>query len=195
MEITRLLSRVHEGDAEALKEVVPMVYDELKRLAASHLRHERGDVAIQTTVLVHAAFLRLSGSTLPECENRSHFYGIASRAMRQVLVDMARARHAAKREAQITPMTDSLKSIAPNDRAFLKLNDALDDLAVASPLKSRLIELRFFTGLTAEESANLLNMPVHTVRREIRLAQAWLRCELTAQEHGRAANRGSKGNV
>lgn len=182
MEITGLLSRVHQGDAEALKQVVPMVYDELKRLAASHLRHERGGATIQTTVLVHEAYLRLSGSSLPECENRAHFYGIASRAMRQVLVDMARARHTAKRDAQTTPMTESLKFIAPNDRAFLRLNDALDDLAAASPLKSRLIELRFFTGLTAEESATLLDMPVHTVRREIRLAQAWLRRELAVEE-------------
>jgi RNA polymerase sigma factor (TIGR02999 family) len=185
MEITGLLQRVNQGDAEALNAVVPMVYQELKRLAASHLRHEKGDVSIQTTVLVHEAYLRLTGSQLPECENRSHFYGVASRAMRQVLVDMARARHAAKREGQNSPLTDSLKVMAPNDSAFLRLNDALDDLAVASPLKGRLIELRFFVGLTAEESAEVLAMPVHTVRREIRLAQAWLRRELAEEETAR----------
>ena len=182
MEITRLLGRAHEGDAEALQEVIPLVYDELKRLAASHLRHERGPATIQTTVLVHEAFLRLTGSRLPEFENRSHFYGIASRVMRQVLVEMARARRAAKRDGQNTPITESLKLMAPDDRTFLKLNDALDDLAVVSPLKCRLVELRFFAGLTAEESANLLDMSVHVVRREIRLAQAWLRRELAAEE-------------
>ena len=185
MEITGLLSRVHEGDPEALNAVIPMVYEELKRLAASHLRHENANMTIQTTVLVHEAFLRLAGSPLPEFENRSHFYGIASRAMRRVLVDMARARRSAKRDGQNTPMTDSLKLVAPNDQAFLKLNDALDGLAAASPLKVRLIELRYFGGLTAEESATLLEMPAHTVRREIRLAQAWLRRELAAQEVAR----------
>lgn len=182
MEITSLLSRVRQGDSGALNTLMPLVYEELKRLAASHLRRENANVTVQTTVLVHEAFLRLSGSRLPECENRSHFYGIASRAMRQILVDMARARRAAKRSGQNTPMTDSLKLIAPNDDAFLKLNDALDGLAAVSPLKSQLIELRYFGGLTAEESAALLEMPAHTVRREIRLAQAWLRCELSARE-------------
>jgi RNA polymerase sigma factor (TIGR02999 family) len=181
MEITDLLSRVQQGDADALNEVVPLVYQELKRLAASHLRHEHGNATIQTTVLVHEAFLRLTGSRLPEFQDRSHFYGIASRAMRQILVDMARARRSAKRDGQNTPMTDSLKLAAPNDQAFLKLNDALDGLAAASPLKGRLIELRYFAGLTAEESAQLLEMPAHTVRREIRLAQAWLRRELAVE--------------
>jgi RNA polymerase sigma factor (TIGR02999 family) len=182
MEITSLLSRVHKGDSEALNTLIPLVYEELKRLAASHLRRESANLTIQTTALVHEAFLRLAGSNLPQCENRSHFYGIASRAMRQILVDMARARRAAKRDGQNVPMTDSLKLMAPNDVAFLKLNDALDDLAAVSPLKSRLIELRYFGGLTAEESADLLEMPAHTVRREIRLAQAWLRREIAAQE-------------
>ena len=102
--------------------------------------------------------------------------------MRQILIDMARSRHAVKRDGQKIPMTDSLKLMAPNDAAFLKLNDALDTLAVASPLKGRLIELHYFGGLTAEESADLLQMPVHTIRREIRLAQAWLRREMSAKE-------------
>ena len=168
MEITRLLRRVHEGDAEALNAVVPMVYGELKRLAASQLRRESGPVTIQTTVLVHEAFLRLAGSGLQECENRSHFYGIAARVMRQVLVDMARARRAAKRGSGVAdvPLTDSLKSIAPDDGTFLALNDALDHLTNESPVKGRLIELRFFAGLTAEESAAVVEIPVHTVRRE-----------------------------
>ena len=102
--------------------------------------------------------------------------------MRQILIDMARSRHAVKRDGQKIPMTDSLKLMAPNDAALLKLNDALDTLAAASPLKGKLIELRYFGGLTAEESAELLQMPVHTVRREIRLAQAWLRRELSAEK-------------
>jgi RNA polymerase sigma-70 factor (ECF subfamily) len=181
VEITQLLHRVHLGDVDALNAVVPMVYRELKRLAASHLRHEKGPVTMQTTALVHEAFLRLAGSRLPECENRSHFYGIAARVMRQVLVDTARRRRTAKRGSAVeTPLTDSLKLIAPNDHTFLMLNDALDSLAATSPVKGRLIELRFFAGLTAEESADVLAMPVGTVRRELRLAQAWLRHELGA---------------
>ena len=179
MEITDLLRRAHNGDSEALERVVPLVYNELKSLASSHLRRERSAESMQTTVLVHEAFLRLAGSRLPDCENRSHFFGIAARVMRQVLVDMARARWAAKRGPGLQyPLADLPELGAPQDDTFLALDDALNRLAAESPLKGQLIELRFFGGLTAEESAQQLSLPVQTVRREIRLAKAWLHNEL-----------------
>lgn len=136
---------------------------------------------MQATALVHEAYLRIAGSPLPAYENRSHFYGIAARVMRQVLVDMARARSAEKRGPglEVTlPDLDILGASTQNE--FLALNDALDRLAALQPRKAHLIELRFFGGMTAEESAEALALPVHTVRRELRVAQAWLRRELAS---------------
>lgn len=182
MEITDLLRRAHDGNSQALNAVTPLVYEELKRLAASQLRREQGPVTANPTILVHEAFLRLAGSRLPDFENRSHFYGIAARVMRQVLADMARTRRAAKRGYGLdVPLLDSLASVAGNDETFLALNDALDRLETESPLKAQLVELRFFAGLTAEESAGVLGLPVQTVRSRLRLAQAWLRRELAAR--------------
>lgn len=179
MEITDLLRRAHDGDAEALRTVVPLVYDELKRLASSHLRREHSAESLETTVLVHEAFLRLAGSRIPDCENRSHFFGIAARVMRQVLVDSARSRHAAKRGQGVAAPLATLPDLgATSDDEFLALDEALERLAVESPLKGQLIELYFFAGLTAEESGEAVSLPAHTVRRELRLAKAWLRNEL-----------------
>jgi RNA polymerase sigma factor (TIGR02999 family) len=182
MQITDLLHRAHDGDREALNSLLPLVYQELKQLAMGHLRRERDSGAIEATVLVHEAFLRMAGSPLPEFENRSHFYGIAARVMRQVLVDMARSRQASKRGRELEVTLSGVADLgAPSGDAFLVLNEALDRLARENSLKGRLIELRFFAGLTAEESAAALSMPVHTVRREIRLALAWLRRELAGE--------------
>lgn len=179
-DITGLLHKAHEGDSDALNEVIPVVYEELKKLASSQLRREssaagRYGQALQTTVLVHEAFLRLSLSKLPDCENRSHFYGIAARIMRQVLVDTARARHAEKRgPGQECSFAELPEVGTPDDSAFLALDQALHKLATESALKAQLLELRFFCGLTAEETAEALSIPVHVVRRELRLARAWL---------------------
>lgn len=181
VEITDLLRRAHHGDSEALNSVIPLVYTELRHLAANYLRREQGPVTIQATALVHEAYLRIAGSPLPAYENRSHFYGIAARVMRQVLIDMARARSAEKRgPGLVVPLADMQEFGAPKDDAFLALNDALDRLAALHPRKAHLIELRFFGGFTAEESAEALAIPAHTVRRELRLAQAWLHRELAA---------------
>jgi RNA polymerase sigma factor (TIGR02999 family) len=178
MEITELLRRAHDGEAEALENLIPLVYDELKRLASKHLRHEFFCDSIHTTVLVHEAFLRLAGSPLPECESRSHFFSIAARVMRRVLVDSARSRHAAKRDSGLNlPVTDP-PGPARQDETFLALDQALDRLAAECPLKGQLIELRYFAGLTTEEAAETLSLPVYTARRELRLARAWLQHEL-----------------
>jgi RNA polymerase sigma-70 factor (ECF subfamily) len=188
MQITIMLQRLQAGDRDAMHEVIPLVYDELKKLARSHLRRELRAVPLQTTALVHEAFLKLAGSRHPVYENRAHFYGIASRLMRQVLVDTARSRAAEKRSAaQEVPLQDLPdRGIQPN-RSLMAIDDALKRLEQTDPLKGHLIEMRYFGGLTAEESAMALSKPVHTVRRELRLAQAWLRKEMAGDTAGSMA--------
>jgi RNA polymerase sigma-70 factor (ECF subfamily) len=178
MDLTELLQRVHAGDREALDEVIPLVYQELKKLAAGHLRQEMGAESLQTTALVHETFLRLVGMQHPSYANRSHFYGIASRLMRQILVDAARQRSAGKRNGLRIALTDLGDLGTQPDDVLLALDDALDELARSSPIKAQLVEMHYFGGMTAEESAEFLSMSVHVVRREIRLAQAWLRKEM-----------------
>src|SRR5262249_27466323 len=182
MEITQLLQRVHHGDREALDTVIPLVYAELKKLAASHLRREGRECPLETTALVHEAFLRLAGGRHPSYENRAHFYGIASRLMRQVLVDLARARMSEKRSAlqqvELPEIPDIPNTGRQPDESLLTMNDALGRLWRTAPFKVQLIEMRYFGGMTAEESATVLSMSVHVVRRELRLAQAWLHKEM-----------------
>ena len=181
MAITGLLRRIHAGDREALDQVLPLVYDELKKLASAHLRREGHPLAIETTGLVHEAFLKLAGSRHPLYENRAHFYGIASRLMRQILVELARARNTEKRGGAGEVALTEIPEWGPqSDKSFLALDDALERLHRADPLKVQLIEMRFFGGMTAEESAEALSLSVHVVRRQLRLAQAWLRKEIAA---------------
>jgi RNA polymerase sigma factor (TIGR02999 family) len=177
-QITTLLQRLESGDRDALDAVIPLVYDELKKLAKSHLRREGKAVPLETTALVHEAFLRLAGGRHPSYENRAHFFGIASRLMRQVLVDVASSKAADKRAGQEVPLADVSGWKPQPYRQLLALNDALGRLGKADPLQGRLIEMRFFGGMTAEESAMALSLPVHGVRRKLRLAQAWLRKEM-----------------
>src|SRR5215831_13053757 len=153
--ITQLLVRLQAGDRDVLHAVIPLVYDELKKLARAHLRREAGALPLQTTALVHEAFLKLAGSRHPAYENRSHFYGIASRLMRQVLVDMARAKAAEKRSAGREVALADLPDWGPRpDQSVLALEDALQRVEKLDPLKGRLIEMRFFGGMTAEASAD-----------------------------------------
>lgn len=179
MDVTELLQRVAAGDREALTTVIPLVYDELKKLASAHLRREVNAGPLQTTALVHEAFLKLAGSQHPSYENRSHFYGIASRLMRQILVGMARSRATGKRAAIAElPLTDIHDLGREPEESVLVLDEALQKLQGIQPLKAQLIEMRYFAGMTAEESATALSIPVHVVRRELRLAQAWLHREM-----------------
>jgi RNA polymerase sigma factor (TIGR02999 family) len=160
--------------------VIPLVYDELKKLARSHLRREASAVPLQTTALVHEAFLKLAGGRHPSYENRAHFYGVASRLMRQVLVDSARSRAAEKRGPGQEVAFADLPDWAPQpNRPMLAMDDALQRLEKTDELKGKLIEMRYFAGMTAEETSAALSIPVHIVRRELRLAQAWLRKELS----------------
>ena len=180
MHMTELLHRLQGGDQDALNALIPLVYDELKKLARAHLRREFHATPLQTTALVHETFLKLSGSRHPSYENRAHFYGIASRLMRQVLVDTARAKYAEKRGAAHEVAVAELPDWGPQpDRTVLALDDALQWLEKTDPQKGQLIEMRFFGGMTAEESSKALSMPVHVVRRELRLAHAWLRREMS----------------
>ena len=179
MHLTLLLKRLETGDREALDAVIPLVYDELKKLAKSHLRREMKAAPLQTTALVHEAFLKLAGGRHPSYENRAHFFGIASRLMRQVLVDAARSKGAEKRAGVEVPLTEVANSASQTDRPLLVLDDALRRLERMDRLQGRLIEMRFFAGMTAEESSTALEIPVHVVRRKLRIAQAWLRREMT----------------
>lgn len=180
MDITRLLQRVRVGDRDALDSLIPLVYRELKKLAAAHLRRESKADSLQSTELLHEAFLRLAGSHHPSYESRSHFYGIASRLMRQILVDMARARATEKRSGAEVSLTEVPELVRQPNHSLLLIHDALERLEKSDPLKVQLIEMRFFGGMTAEESAAALSLSVHVVRRELRLAQAWLRKEMAA---------------
>jgi RNA polymerase sigma factor (TIGR02999 family) len=178
MQITQLLQRLQGGDNDAMHAVIPLVYEELKKLARSHLRREMA-VPLQTTALVHEAFLKLAGGRHPSYENRTHFYGVASRLMRQVLVDTARARSSEKRgNGQEVALAELPELGSQQNRLLLAMDDALQRLEATDPLKGQLIDMRYFGGMTAEESSMALSIPVHTVRRELRLAQAWLRKEM-----------------
>ena len=178
-DITALLQQIHAGDQEALNRVMPFVYDELKRLAASHVRRLGNGAAVQATTLVHEAYLRMIGSKHPDYGSRVHFYCIASRVMRQVLVDAARAQVAKKRGADaVIAFADLSEFGAESNETILAVDTAIRRLASTSEKKATLIEMRFFGGMTAEECAEALSMSVHMVRKELRYAQAWLRSEL-----------------
>jgi|SRR5579863_8134485 len=182
MDITERLQRWQTGDQQALNDLMPLVYAELKKLAAAHLRREGRDRPLDTTSLVHEAFVRLVSGRQPSYENRSHFYGIASRLMRRVLVDLARARHRSKRSAtEHVPLVECADLDNGSVESILVMDETLERLGTTDPLKVQLLEMRFFAGMTAEESAAALSLSVHAVRRQLRLAQAWLRKEMTPE--------------
>lgn len=185
-----LLRQLKNGDKTALDQLVPLVYTELHRIASAWLRREHNENTLQTTALVHEAYLRLVGRDHPDFDGLSHFYGIASRIMRQILVDHARSRLAGKRggDAVRVPLEDALANIEERPGATVALDDALSALEKLYPENARLVELRFFAGLTAEESARMLNLPVDTVRHRLRVAQAWLRREMARGETGRVVS-------
>jgi RNA polymerase sigma factor (TIGR02999 family) len=178
--ITHALQDLAKGDPSALNRVMPMVYAELRKLAAYYLRQERNGHTLQPTALVHEAYFRLAGQNQPEFQNRSHFLGVASHAMRQILIDHARTRNAAKRGGGQTSYAIEEGADAALERpsALIQVDDALQALEVHDPRMAQLIEMRFFGGMTAEESAEVLNLPVQRVRAELRIAQAWLKREL-----------------
>jgi RNA polymerase sigma factor (TIGR02999 family) len=179
--ITQLLSRAGGGDHEAFNDLVPLVYDELHRIAEAYLRRELGNRTLQPTALINEAYLRLAHNGCSAYENRAHFFGVAARVMRQILVDHARSRKAGKRgDGLRVPLHPGVDFAPERDRIVIALDDALKLLAVEDERKAALVEMRFFAGMSASEIAECTGTPVHTVRRELRTAQAWLRREIEA---------------
>lgn len=179
-QVTALLNAVGAGKPGALDEVLPLVYNELRQLAEGYFRAERADHTLQTTALVHEAWLRLTGSRELSWENRRHFFGIAAQAMRQVLVDHARRRGAEKRDGghQVTLEDDVLATAAP-DEDILGVDEALSRLAGVAPRAARVVELRYFAGFSIEQTAETLDVSVATVKRDWLSARAWLHRELS----------------
>jgi RNA polymerase sigma factor (TIGR02999 family) len=173
--VTRLLVRVRQGDFAAREELLPLVYGELRRLAGIAFRQEAPGNTLQPTALVHEAFIRLFSGPVPAFTDRAHFLGISARVMRQVLVDHARARRAQKRGAQFTIQLDDQMAAAVGNSDLLLIDQALDKLGGEDPLLVTLIEMRFFAGMTAEETAEARGESVHVVRHDLRYAQARLR--------------------
>ena len=181
--ITQLLREFASGDKSALNRLIPLVYSELRRLADAQLKREHRVHTLQATALVHEAYARLLGQDQPDYRSRAQFLGIAAQVMRQVLVDHARARNAAKRGNGVAhySLNDALK--APADPSaqplmLIAIDEALRTLERRDPLKTKLLEMRFFGGLTAQEMADVLELPPERVRTQLRVAQAWLRREL-----------------
>jgi RNA polymerase sigma factor (TIGR02999 family) len=175
-EITSLLTAWRDGDGQALDQLIPVVYDELRSLAVRYMRKESGANTLQATALVHEVYARIVNVELP-WQNRAHFLGSMARLMRQILVDHARARKSAKRGAGLERVTfDESVDIAEDSGGLvLELDHVLNELRQFDELKSRIIELRFFGGLTYEEAAAALDISKATLDRELRLAKAWLR--------------------
>jgi|SRR5690349_180503 len=184
--VTELLHRWNQGDREAMDRLMPIVYDELRRLAAGYLKAERQGHTLQPTALVHEAYLRLVRQDRVEWQNRAHFFGIAARMMRRVLVDHARRRQAEKRDSGGFRLTIQVGDVleVPRDPELLELDQALVRLERLDADQARVVELRFFGGLTVEETATVLGISTATVKREWRTAKAFLRTEIAAGHSG-----------
>jgi RNA polymerase sigma factor (TIGR02999 family) len=181
-QVTLLLRAASEGDHQALDHLFQAVYGELKRLAKSHRRKWSGDYTLNTTALVHEAYLKLVRQSDVSWADRAHFYAVASRAMRQILVNYAERRCAAKRGGGAEPLSlDDVNPVAPEAaEEILALNEALQRLAALEERQSRVVECRFFAGLPVKETAEVLGLSPATVKRDWALASAWLRREVAA---------------
>jgi RNA polymerase sigma-70 factor, ECF subfamily len=179
-DVTGLLHKVAKGDADAAAELVPLIYDELRRLAAHFMARERQDHTLQTTALVHEAYVHLVEQRNATWNNRAHFYGAAAGIMRRILVDHARARLTAKRggSAHHVPLEDAAAVAGDDPEELLRLDAALTRLGERSPRQVRVVELRFFVGLDVEEAAEALAVSPKTVKRDWSVARAWLLREL-----------------
>ena len=179
--ITQLLIAWSDGNREAVEELLPLVYGELRRLASRYLRHERTDHTLQPTALVHEAYLRLIDQRKVRWRNRAHFFGIAAQVMRRILVDHARAHAAQKRGAgwEHIPLVEERLPSGAGDVDVVALDDALERLAAMDPQQARIVELRYFGGLTIDEVAEVTQISSATVVREWTMAKAWLRAELS----------------
>jgi len=177
--VSQLLEKWRSGDSEALNALVPLVYADLRRLAHRHLQRQRPDHTLQSTALVHEAYLRLAKHEKMRFENRTHFFAVLARIMRQILVDYARSQHAAKRDAGIKLILD--EAIAPSPLrqvSVVLLDDALQGLSRLDSRQGQIVELRFFGGLSLEETALVLGVSPATVKREWMTARLWLKKQM-----------------
>jgi RNA polymerase sigma-70 factor, ECF subfamily len=179
-DITTLLAQVKQGDADAESNLVPLIYNELRAIARNYMRRERPDHTLQATVLVHEAFLQLVGDSKIEWQNRAHFFALASRVMRRILVDHARAAHAQKRPGarQKVELESALAFVEAQSADLLALDEALKRLAGWDPRQSRIVEMRFFAGLSFDEIAEVLGISDRTAKRDWMMARTWLYREL-----------------
>jgi RNA polymerase sigma factor (TIGR02999 family) len=175
-EVTRILDRVQQGEAQAAAELLPLVYEELRRLAAAKMAGEGAPQTLQPTALVHEAWLKLAGEGRDHFEGRSHFFAAAAEAMRRILIDRARRRQRVRHGGgqQRVPWDDAELASAPNDERLLRVHEALDQLATEDPLKAEVVKLRFFVGLSEAETAQVLEVSERTVERHWAYAKAWL---------------------
>jgi RNA polymerase sigma factor (TIGR02999 family) len=180
-EVTQLLQQWSDGNKAALDSLTPVVYDELRRLASIYLHRERSDHTLQATAVVHEAYMRLVDQRSVRWQNRAHFFGIAAQMIRRILVDHARGVRAAKRGSGAVALSldEALGVSEKRDLEIEALDDALETLAKVDPQQARIVELRFFTGLSIEETAEVLNVSESTVKRDWVSAKAWLFRELS----------------
>ncbi len=180
--LTQLLYLWSGGNREALESLIGRVYPELRRLARSYLRRERPGQTLQSTELVHEAYLRLIDQRNVTWRNRAHFFGIAAHMMRRILVDHARSKHASKRGAGISMLTldEAVAGSGPRNLNLVAVDEALENLARIDPQQSQIVELRFFAGLSIDEAAEVLKVSPATVKREWVMAKAWLYREMSA---------------
>ncbi len=179
-EITRLLANWSKGDQAALDELLPLVYDELHRLARSYMLRERPDHTLQTTALVHEAYMRLVGKPNPRWQTRAHFFAASAQVMRHILIDYARGRRRAKRGEGMPELSLDEAAVLSDERTdeLLAVDDALTRLTAVDARKGRVFELRYFGGMSVDEAAEALKVSPATVARDWRMAKAWLRREI-----------------
>lgn len=179
--VTELLRNWSDGDKQAQEKLFQIVYEELHRQAARYLRHEHPGLSLQTTDLIHEAYLRLIDQQHVEWQNRLHFFAMSARVMRHILVDHARSRQAAKRGGRIIrlPLDEAMVVSPGQNLDFLALDEALNRLAKIDPQQSQVVELRFFSGINVEDTAKLMGVSERTVKRDWNVAKAWLRRELS----------------
>lgn len=180
-DVTALLLRIKVGDESAESDLLPLIYNELRAIARNLMRHERPDHTLQATVLVHEAYLQLAGNSKIEWQNRAHFFALASRAMRRVLIDYARAARSEKRPGahQRVELDSALISVGEQQTDVLALDEALQKLAAFDLRQSQIVEMRYFAGLSFEEVAEVLSISERTAKRDWEMARAWLHRELT----------------
>ena len=183
--ITAVIQAVVDGRADGTRDLLPLVYDELKQMAGAKLAHERGDHTLQPTALVHEAYIRLLGAADTSWENRAHFFGAAAEAMRRILVDHARGKQRLKRgggDQQRIDLTSIDQVIAGQSKELLALDEALSAFAEVEPMKAELVKLKFFGGLSTHDAAEILGISSRTAERHWTFARAWLYREMSGEE-------------